>query len=160
VALKMVLVNRLADVGAIRRFEQEAQVVAQLSHPNVVAAYDFGRHEGRVYFAMELVLGEDVQKLVRRQGSLDEWTAWGLGRQAAAGLAHAWQRKIVHRDIKPGNLLLLEPPAGFPLPAGLPLVKIADFGLTQLVASANEAPRLTSIGTAVGSPHYMSPEQL
>ncbi len=160
VALKTVLVNQMADSNSLQRFEQEAQAVAQLSHPHVVAAYDFGRHEGRLYFAMELVTGEDVQQLIRRQGSLDEWTAWGLVRQAAAGLAHASQQGIVHRDVKPANLLLVEAPAGFPLPEGLPLLKIADFGLARLMASANERTQLTAIGSTVGSPYYMSPEQL
>ncbi len=160
VALKTVLVNQMGQKTALDRFEQEAQAVARLTHPHIVAAYDFGRHEGRLYFAMELVTGEDVYKLIRRRGALDEWTAWGIVRQAAAGLAHAAQHGIVHRDIKPANLLLVEPPMGFPLPAGLPMVKIADFGLAQLAASTDERPRLTSANIAVGSPNYMSPEQL
>ena len=160
VALKTVLVTQMADEAALQRFEQEAQAVARLAHPHIIAAYDFGRHDGRLYFAMELVEGEDVHRLIARRGRLDERTAWGLVRQAAAGLAHAAQQGIVHRDIKPANLLLVEPPAGFPLPAGMPLVKIADFGLARLAAAADEATRLTSAGTAVGSPHYMPPEQL
>ena len=84
----------------------------------------------------------------------------GSCRQAAAGLAHAAHHGIVHRDIKPANLLLVEPPTGFPLPAALPLVKIADFGLAQLAAPADERTRLTSANVTVGSPNYMSPEQL
>lgn len=160
VALKTVLVNQLSDPTALERFTQEAEAVARLSHPHIVAAYDFGRHEGRLFFAMELVEGEDVQKLIRRRGELDEHTTWGIVRQAAAGLAHAAQQGVVHRDIKPGNLLLVEPPTGFALPAGLPMVKIADFGLAQLAASADERTRLTSPNVAIGSLHYMSPEQL
>ena len=135
-------------------------MLARLTHPHIVGAYDFGRHEGRLYFAMELVLGEDVYKLIHRQGALDERLVWAIVRQAAAGLAHAAHHGIVHRDIKPANLLLVEPPMGFPLPAGMPMVKIADFGLAQLAASADEHSRLTSANDLVGSPHYMSPEQL
>ena len=139
---------------------KKAQALARLTHPHIVAAYDFGRHEGRLYFAMELVIGEDADKLIRRKGALDEWAVWGMVRQAAAGLAHAAHHGIVHRDIKPANLLLVDPPMGFPLPAGLPMVKIADFGLAQLAASTDERTRLTSVGDAVGSPNYMSPEQM
>jgi eukaryotic-like serine/threonine-protein kinase len=160
VALKTVLLSQMAQKGALGRFEQEAQVVAQLTHPHIVAAYDFGRHEGRLYFAMELVTGEDVHQLIRRKGALTEWTAWGIVRQAAAGLAYAAHHGIVHRDIKPANLLLVEPSPGLPLPAGLPMVKIADFGLAQLAATTDERTRLTSANEAIGSPNYMSPEQL
>lgn len=162
VALKTVLVSQLSDASAVQRFEQEAQAVARLMHPHIIAAYDFGRHEGRLFFAMELVEGEDVEKLVARVGPLDEALAWGLLRQAAAGLAHAAKGGVVHRDIKPANLLLVQPPEGFPLPAGMPLIKIADFGLAFLSAEEGgmERTRLTMASTTMGSPHYMAPEQL
>jgi eukaryotic-like serine/threonine-protein kinase len=162
VALKTVLVSQLTDPSAVQRFEQEAQAVARLMHPHIIAAYDFGRHEGRLFFAMELVEGEDVEKLSKRVGPLDEALAWGLLRQAAAGLAHAARGGVVHRDIKPANLLLLQPPEGFPLPPGMPLIKIADFGLAFLSADDGglERTRLTMASTAMGSPHYMAPEQL
>ncbi|MFN0016844.1 MAG: serine/threonine-protein kinase [Pirellulaceae bacterium] len=162
VALKTVLVSQLADPSAVQRFEQEAQAVARLMHPHIIAAYDFGRHEGRLFFAMELVEGEDVEKLAKRVGPLDEVLAWGLIRQAAAGLAHAAKGGVVHRDIKPANLLLVQPPEGFPLPPGMPLIKIADFGLAFLAAEDGglERTRLTMASTTMGSPHYMAPEQL
>ncbi len=160
VALKTVLVSQMGDSGAVQRFEQEALAVARLRHPNVVAAYDFGRHEGRLYFAMELVEGEDLGELIDRSGRLDEATAWVLARQAAAGLAHAQQQGIVHRDIKPANLLLVPPPEGFPLPPGVPMVKIADFGLAFLTADAESRTRLTAANSTVGTPHYVAPELL
>ncbi|HEY1786016.1 MAG TPA: serine/threonine-protein kinase, partial [Pirellulales bacterium] len=160
VALKTVLVSQMGQRTALERFEQEAQALARLAHPHIVAVYDFGQHDGRLYYAMELVTGEDVHTLIRRKGALDERLAWGIVRQAAAGLAHAAEQGIVHRDIKPANLLLVEPPTGFPLPAGMPLVKIADFGLAQLAGATDERTRLTSVGDAIGSPNYMSPEQL
>ena len=160
VALKTVLVSQLSTSGAATRFEQEAVTVARLQHPHIVAAYDFGRHAGRLFFAMEFVEGEDVEQRIERLGRMTEATAWGLARQAAAGLAHAAHLGIVHRDVKPANLLLVDPPAGFPLPAGLPMVKIADFGLAFLTQEAEARTRLTAANAAVGSPHYMAPEQM
>ncbi len=162
VALKTVLVSQLSDPSAVQRFEQEAQAVARLMHPHIISAYDFGRHEGRLFFAMELVEGEDVEKLSARVGALDEALTWGLLRQAAAGLAHAAKEGVVHRDIKPANLLLVQPPEGFPLPKGMPLIKIADFGLAFLSAEEGgvERTRLTMASMTMGSPHYMAPEQI
>ena len=160
VALKTVLVSQMGDASAVQRFEQEALTVARLRHPNVVAAYDFGRHEGRLFFAMELVEGENLEELINRAGRLSEATAWVLARQAAAGLAHAHQHGVVHRDIKPANLMLVPPPEGFPLPPGVPMVKIADFGLAFLTAEAETRTRLTAVNSTVGSPHYIAPELL
>ncbi len=161
VALKTILVSQLAaDATAVARFEQEAVTVGRLRHPNIVAAYDFGRHEGRLFLAMELVEGEDLHSYIDGQGQLDEWAAWEIARQAASGLAHAAQGKIVHRDVKPANLLLIDPPEGFPLAAGLKMVKITDFGLAFLSSDVDSRTRITSNTAAVGSPHYIAPEQL
>ncbi len=166
VAIKTILVSQMADPQMAMRFEKEARAVARLQHPNIISAIDFGQHDGRLFFVMELVEGEDLEMLIRRnreQGRLGpaaEELAWGLARQAASGLAHAAEQGIVHRDIKPANLLLVEPPAGFPLPPGMPLVKIADFGLAFLTSEAETKTRLTAANTAVGSPHYFAPEQL
>ncbi|MFG0334139.1 MAG: serine/threonine-protein kinase [Maioricimonas sp. JB049] len=159
VALKTILVSRMADVSAVSRFEQEARTVAQLRHPNIIAAYDFGKHGGRLYFAMELVEGEDLERTIVERGPLDETAAWGIARQVASGLAHGARHGVVHRDIKPANLLLVEPPEGFDLPEGLPMVKITDFGLAFLTADAETRTRLTAENATVGSPHYMAPEQ-
>ena len=142
------------------RFEQEAQTVARLIHPHIITAFDFGKHAGRLYFAMEYVEGEDAERYVKRLHPLDERQVWMLIRQAASGLAHAAESGIVHRDIKPANMLLVTPPKGFPLPPGVPMVKIADFGLAFLSAEVNDRTRLTSEQSTLGSPHYMAPEQL
>ena len=159
VALKTVLVSRMGSASALSRFELEARTVAQLQHPNIVSGYDFGREAGRVFFAMELVAGEELADRVKRDGTLDERLAWGIARQTAAGLAHAANHGVVHRDIKPGNLLLVEPPEGVPFPPDMPMVKIADFGLAILTNAEDSGTRLTSDNTTVGSPHYMAPEQ-
>ena len=160
VALKSVLVSQLQNAGAIARFQQEALAVGRLQHPHIVAAYDFGRQDGRLFLTLEFVEGENLDRLLERNGNLDEALAWGLARQVAAGLAHASQAGIVHRDIKPANLLLVEPLAGFPLPPGVPLVKIADFGLAYLTHTDDSQSRLTTENAALGTPHYLAPEQL
>jgi serine/threonine protein kinase len=159
VAVKTVQLNQ-ADSSFFARFEQEAQTVARLQHPNIITAIDFGQHDGRLFFVMELIQGEDVESFVQRSGRIDERMSWLLMRQVAAGLAHAAESGVVHRDIKPANLLLVNPPAGFPFPAGLKLVKIADFGLALLKDKSETATRLTVANTVIGSPQYMAPEQL
>lgn len=160
VALKMVLVSHTANPTMLTRFEQEAHTVGRLLHPHIITAYDFGRHEGRLYFAMEFVEGKDAEKFVGQHHPLTEFQVWQLIRQAASGLSHAAELGIVHRDIKPANLLLVSPPRGYPLPPDIPMVKIADFGLAFLSAEIDEKTRLTSEQSTLGSPHYMAPEQL
>lgn len=159
VALKTIHINQAANPTMLARFEQEAQTVAKLVHPHIVAAYDFGRNAGRLYFAMEYVEGEDADHYATREHPLSERVTWGLIRQAASGLSHAAELGIVHRDIKPANLLLVTPLKGYPLPAGMPMVKIADFGLAALTQEAEERTKLTAEQTTLGSPHYMAPEQ-
>lgn len=160
VALKTVLVSQMGNPNMASRFEREAVTVARLKHPNIIAAYDFGQHDSRLFLAMEFVDGKDVEKLILQREQLDESTTLGIIRQVASGLSHAKQHSIVHRDIKPANLLLVEPPEWFPLPAGVPMVKIADFGLAFLTQDQNIQTRLTAANASVGSPHYMSPEQI
>jgi len=160
VALKTIPLQRIENPSVIARFKQEAMAVGRLKHPNIVAAYDFGTYRDRLFLAMELVEGTDLDELLKKSGPLEENAAWALAQQAAAGLAHAAQHSLVHRDIKPGNLLLTNPPAGYPLPAGVPLLKITDFGLVQLESPDVEGTRLTLGGTSLGTPHYMAPEQI
>ena len=159
VALKTILVSRMSDAATLDRFEQEARLIGKLRHPNIIAAHDFGRHSGRLFLAMELVEGIDLDRSLARSGPLEESVAWGLARQTASGLAHAARHDVVHRDIKPANLVLVDPPEGYPLPPGMPMVKIADFGLALLTANVAVQTRLTAESTTLGSPHYMAPEQ-
>lgn len=160
IALKTVLLGAQASQAALARFEQEARSLGRLVHPHLVTAYDFGRHQGRLYLAMEFVDGENASEWLARHVAVPETTAWGIIRQAAAGLAYAASAGVIHRDIKPANLLMTKPPAGFPLPKGLPLVKVADFGLALLAEDVDNRTRLTSDNATVGSPQYMAPEQL
>src|SRR5206468_1091946 len=147
VAIKTVLLSMLSQSGAVARFEQEAMAVAKLRHPNIVTAYDFGRHSGRLFFVMELLEGETLETLITRLGHVDEPLAWGIIRQTAAGLAHAARVNVIHRDIKPANLFLVEAPSGFTLSGGQPMVKITDFGLALLERHSPQADRITMAGT-------------
>ncbi len=109
---------------------------------------------------MEYIAGVDADRWIREHAPAPERVVWGIVRQAASGLAYAASAGVIHRDIKPANLLLTNPPPGFPLEPGVPLVKIADFGLALLESAGDERTRLTMDNMAVGSPHFMAPEQL
>ena len=169
VALKTISTARLNNMQsasgytAIARFEQEAKAIAKLKHPNIVTAYDYGgAREDELYLAMEFVEGQDLDTYIKNAGRFHETFAWRLAQQVAAALAHALESDVIHRDIKPANLLVTDPPAGYPLPAGVPLLKVTDFGLARLTATAptEEETRLTVAGATLGTPHYMAPEQI
>jgi eukaryotic-like serine/threonine-protein kinase len=159
VALKLVRIAA-ANPSGLARFEQEARTIGRLVHPHIVTAFDFSQHAGRFFLALELVDGQDAERYIEQHAPLAEAMVWHLIRQAASGLAYAAESGVIHRDIKPANLLLVTSPKGFPLPAGVPLVKIADFGLALLQDAADDRTRLTMEHTTVGSPLYMAPEQL
>ncbi len=160
VALKTIPISKMSGTGVVARFQQEAFAVGQLHHPNIVSAHDFGTHGERIYLAMELVEGEDLESRIFKSGPVNESVSWAITRQVAAGLAHAQELGIVHRDIKPANLLLTKPPAGYARSANVPLVKITDFGLAKLAVEQDVKTRLTVVGTALGTPYYMAPEQV
>ena len=161
VAIKSILQNRLVEQNVVARFQQEGAAIGQLQHPNIVSAFDSGSHNRRLFLVMELVRGTDLRERLDSKGAMDLTTALSILRQTASGLAHALAHQIIHRDIKPGNLILTEAPAGFDLPPGVPLVKIADFGLARLSTPVDsDDTRLTMTGSAVGTPMYCAPEQL
>ena len=162
VAIKSILQSRILAPNAAARFQREGAAIGRLQHPNIVAAYDFGMHRDRLFLVMELVQGADLRHRLE-SGPLDATTGLWIIRQAAAGLAHAHSHQIIHRDIKPGNLLLTTAPAGYDLPQDVPLVKIADFGLARLNTAAvgdENDTQLTLAGAALGTPMYCAPEQL
>ncbi|QDV86271.1 serine/threonine-protein kinase [Planctomycetes bacterium TBK1r] len=157
VALKIILISNVAQPNAAARFEREAKALARLQHPNIVQALNFGKHDGRYYFAMEFVPGRTCEALVRESGLMPPQAAWSIVRQVASGLYHAVGQNLIHRDIKPANLILLPPPEGSATKTEI--VKIADFGLAMFADQSAEQLKLTTGDKVMGSPAYMSPEQ-
>ncbi|MEW5850440.1 MAG: protein kinase [Myxococcota bacterium] len=140
------LLSGVTDEEAAERFEREALALARLSHPNVVQVYSKGVWRGRPYFAMELVDGPSVLDVLSSQGPFSVEEAVEVVRQAALGLRAAAQAGVIHRDVKPANLLVA--------PDGT--VKVADFGVCKI---AGRSPAVTEAGTTLGTPFYMAPEQ-
>ncbi len=143
VAVKMMREELAADEEFKRRFCAESQAVAMLSHPNIVAVYDVSRTDAMEYIVMELVDGITLRQYMEKRGALSWNEALHFSRQIVMALAHAHERGIVHRDIKPQNIMLLRDGT----------VKVGDFGIAAL---ENE---LSEPGQAIGSIHYIAPEQ-
>jgi len=143
VAIKILDETCSGDRDFIERFRREARAAARLSHPNIVRMVDVGKSEGLHYYSMEFVEGETLKHLLREQGCIDTDRALEIALQAARALGHAHGRGMVHRDVKPANLLLTREGA----------VKVADLG----IAKTFEASAFAS--GVHGTPHYMSPEQ-
>ncbi len=146
VVIKMLSKDVLADEVAVGRFQREVRSAIQIDHPSFPLTYDVGQHEGRWWYAMEFIEGTTVADDILRSGPYDENWALTLAEQAAEGLAYAGQLNLVHRDIKPENLML----------AADGRVRLLDMGLAK---TPDTQQRLTIVGTTVGTPHYMSPEQ-
>ncbi len=145
VALKTISPTLAADPDFKKRFHREAQSAAGLNHPNIITVYDFGEEQGLTFMAMELLEGVDLREAIRSRALGHLGRKLEVMVQILEGLAFAHSRGVVHRDLKPGNLHLQ--PSGH--------VKILDFGLARLGASD-----MTKTGTVMGTPHYMSPEQV
>jgi serine/threonine-protein kinase len=166
VALKLIRKDRLTSTDAVRRFRHEIQAAARLCHPNVVQAYDADEINGQHFYIMEYVPGTDLAKLVRRSGALPVPKACAYVRQAALGLQHAHDMGMIHRDIKPGNLLLTTRPGG----GGRPpeeVVKVLDLGLALICradgdgdsSASSSSGELTREGVVMGTADYIAPEQ-
>jgi serine/threonine-protein kinase len=158
IALKILRKRFSSHPLALERFRREAQAVAQLSHPNIVPAHEAGHVGDTPFLAMEYVAGIDLAQLVEKRGPLPIAEACTYGYQAALGLQHAHERGIIHRDIKPRNLLIARPTGGRQLPE-VGQVRILDFGLALLESEAVQTNRLTKLGRRVGTVEYMAPEQ-
>lgn len=139
----------------VARFEREAALASTINHPNAVAIYDFGEAEdGLVYLAMELLDGESLSALLARQGRLPLDLVVRITRQAAEALDAAHRRGIVHRDFKPDNVMLCTDERG------ALVVKVVDFGIAKQTQSTDTGSALTQTGSVLGTPTYMSPEQV
>ncbi len=152
VAVKVLAEHLSDDEKFVARFRREALAVAKLVHPNIVQVYDTGVDGGRHFIVMEYVEGKSGAQLLQTRGSLDPQTTVDIAADACAGLDYAHKQGIVHRDVKPGNLMVIGGPAGG---NAAMTVKIADFG----IARAAEQTRLTQVGSVVGTAAYLSPEQ-
>ncbi len=152
VAVKILAEHLSDDERFVARFRREALAVAKLIHPNIVQVYDTGIDEGRHYIVMEYVQGRSGAQILQRHGPLDAESAAEIGAQACAGLDYAHRRGIIHRDVKPGNLMIVGGPVG----GGEMTMKLTDFG----IARAIEQTRITQVGSVVGTAAYLSPEQV
>jgi serine/threonine protein kinase len=152
VAVKILAEHLSDDERFVARFKREALAVAKLIHPNIVQVYDTGVDDGRHYIVMEYVEGRSGAQILQRQGPVEPDLAAEIGIQACAGLDYAHRRGIIHRDVKPGNLMVLGGPVG----GGEMIVKLTDFG----IARAIEQTRITQVGSVVGTAAYLAPEQV
>jgi len=147
VAVKVLREQYASDEVFLSSFQREARAAAALSHPNIVNVYDVGIDDGTHYIVMELVEGATLKEVVTSQGRLTPRSALGIARQIATALAEAHNRKIIHRDIKPQNILITRDG----------LVKVADFGIARAQSVAQGT--ISNSDSVVGSVHYISPEQ-
>ena len=145
VTVKVLRPEYAGDQDFVRRFRREAQAAAGLSHPNIVSVYDVGHENGIHYIVMEYVQGRSLKALIEETGRLNVYTAAEYAAHIALALSHAHKHGIIHRDVKPHNILISDDGR----------VKVTDFGIAQAVTAST----LTYSGEILGSVHYFSPEQ-
>src|SRR3954453_11460096 len=154
VAIK-VLRPELAAMEDLRdRFEAEARAAAAIGHPNIITVTDMGQTpDGALYFVMDRLRGETLGDRLDKQGKLDVAAAGRIALEVLSGLEAAHELRLVHRDLKPDNIFLARPPGG------REIAKILDFGIAKALASVGRRNKGTRVGTTVGTPMYMAPEQ-
>ncbi len=148
VALKVLNPTLATDANYVQRFQNEARAAASLVHPNIVQIYEVGQADGIHFIAQEYVAGKNLSQLLEREGAFEPALVLDVLRQVVAALCKAHELDIVHRDIKPENILL----------SNSGEVKVADFGLARV--QNTDTKTLTQVGVAMGTPLYMSPEQV
>jgi serine/threonine protein kinase len=163
VAIKVLPPARAADPTVLARFQREAHLAMRLHHPNVIRTFQAGEHQGTHYLVMELLQGETLKDMLLRRGRLPPVEAIRLFYQALLGLQHIHEQGMVHRDVEPGNLMLLPDRAGQADTTLNSTVKILDIGLGRAFfddGSGGPGPvNLTSSGDQLGTPLYCAPEQ-
>lgn len=145
VAVKLLKEELADDERFVERFRREARAAGALTHPNVANVYDFAQHDGHHYIVMELVRGDDLARVLREQGPLGAERSARITAQIASALHHAHSAGLVHRDIKPPNVIVGEDDR----------VKVTDFGIARAIGDST----LTATGSVLGTAHYISPEQ-
>ncbi len=153
VAIKTLKPELLGDANLLERFKQEIRLARRISHPNVVRTHDLGESDGTYFITMEFVEGTSLDELLKRRGSLPLDVTLTVGRQLCRALEVAHGQGVVHRDIKPQNLVV----------DGKGFLKVMDFGIARLVEgrqAPGQGPGLTAEGSIIGTPEYMAPEQL
>src|SRR5438445_2107879 len=150
VALKVLLPGLAASPSALQRFKAEAEAVARATHANIVQVYYIGAVDGLPYMALEYVEGKNLREYLAKKGPPELPQVLSIMRQVAAALVRAGELGIIHRDIKPENILLTRKGE----------VKVADFGLSRCLDGDRPSLNLTQSGTTMGTPLYMSPEQV
>jgi serine/threonine-protein kinase len=148
VAIKILFPEYATDPSFVARFRREAQAAANLNHPNIVGVYDWGKERGTYYIVMEYVDGRTVSEILRSEGPIEPKRAAGIAADVAAALGFAHHKGVVHRDVKPGNVLITASGE----------VKVADFGIARALTSKGEED-LTQAGSVMGTATYFSPEQ-
>jgi serine/threonine-protein kinase len=147
VAVKVLNADFAGDPNFVERFRREAQAAANLNHPNIVSVFDWGEEDGTYYIVMEYIEGRPLDEILAAEGPLHPDRAADVAIDIAAGLALAHRSGVVHRDIKPGNVMIAQPSGQ---------VKVTDFGIAKVVGGDSE---LTQAGTVMGTASYFSPEQ-
>jgi|GEM_PF-3268915 len=147
VALKVLLGHLAKDTSFLKRFYREVEAMRTLSHPHIIKVFEVGRDDDTHFFSMEYVKGKTLDELLKEEGKMNVKKALSLLQQIGKGLAYAHSKGLVHRDIKPGNILISDKG----------VAKIVDFGLAKNISL--EKTRITVTGTVIGTPEYMSPEQ-
>ncbi len=154
-AIKVMMASMANDPDAVARFNREASNAARISHPNVCQIFDFGEtSDGLIYLAMEFIEGKSLKDLVEHEGAIPAVRAANIIRQSADALQAAHDLGIVHRDIKPDNIMIVQGRDGSDV------VKVVDFGIARAVGGDEPGQKVTKTGLVVGTPEYMSPEQL
>ena len=149
VAVKVMFPEHARDQAFVERFRREATAAANLNHPNIVAIYDWGQQHGTYYIVMEYVEGRPLSEIIRSEGPLHPNRAAEITADVAAALAFAHRNGVVHRDVKPGNILI----------TATGQVKVADFGIAQASSNSDATLNLTQAGAVMGTATYFSPEQ-
>lgn len=155
VAIKMLQSQLISDSMSVKRFQQEAKAASKLKHPNVITLYDFGvSPTGQPYLVMDYLEGISLADVIKKDGQVGVDRSIKIFAQACSALDHAHRQGVIHRDLKPGNIMLVEDDDD------KDCVKVVDFGVAKLLwAGDDENQRLTQTGEVCGSPVYMSPEQ-